>query len=773
MPSSQSFHRIDFLMRFIFASVFLAVLFTAMSCGGGGNNSSGQTSSTPDFSLSVNPPSGSLSQGGSVVVTLSAASTGGFSSQIDVTVSGVPGGITVSPASITLSPGTAQQVTFSASPLLTTANQTVTFAGASGSLTHNTQFDLSVSGSFNPASIRTRYLRTDATTDYFEWINQNWIVYDTATARYFVADPSNNEIIVVDGNSKKKIATIGVPGAFGIDETPDHMTLYVGTTIGDVYTVDVAGMTIKQRYIASQIGSYGFWAYTVLVLANGELALVGGPSNPDIGQADSIAIWNPADNSITNYGSNGLHQSLPFPCPVFAGTIAGFTLSADRTQVIFGIGELLCEFNPSSGAGVYNTSEPLGLVSLYHITVTPDGKYVIVPNYQPAVADVFDATTLNEVAQFSVLGDTAADSGFFVSADSTTLFTPSESIVYAYNLASQQLAGWMPNIVVRPDFVGAAEAFGPIANPYFLVNDGTGLFVGPLGEGLGILDTSALQTGPVGTQFQDGSLSQATGPTAGGTATQWTDESPIASIIDITFGARPATAVSGTSGSFNLTTIGATTPPGSAGPADVYVFTGDGGMQLLPEGFSYGPTILEVTPNMSTSEGGGTGIIYGYGFGPINSTTIPTGLQVSVGGTSATIVGFTSNAFGLTYPPFPLQSVAFTIPAGSSGASVNVAVTTGAGSASQGGAITYLPVTQQFPLAAADLAQGIYDSYTGLYYFTDAQKIQVFSRTQGSWLTPINIPGAQRLWGIALSPNGSELAVSDLQAGDIYILNPL
>jgi hypothetical protein len=80
----------------------------------------------------------------------------------------------------------------------------------------------------------------------------------------------------------------------------------------------------------------------------------------------------------------------------------------------------------------------------------------------------------------------------------------------------------------------------------------------------------------------------------------------------------------------------------------------DGGMQLIPEGFSYGPTIIEVTPNMSTGEGGGTGAIYGYGFGPVGvgvegplpqiaraaSSGVPSSLQVSVGGNPVEVTGF-------------------------------------------------------------------------------------------------------------------------------------
>ncbi|MFZ0277643.1 MAG: hypothetical protein WA651_18045 [Candidatus Sulfotelmatobacter sp.] len=682
-------------------------------------------------------------------------------------MSGLPAGVSFSPTSITIAPGTPQQISVSAAANAAAGTQTITFTGTSGSLTHATQLSLSVTP-FTGLPTRTRYVRTDSTTEYYQWRNQHWIIYHASTRRYFVTDPSSNQVIVVDAASEQKIASISVPGAFAIDVTPDQSLLYVGTAIGDVYSIDPVGMTVTNRYLASQIGPNGFYANTALVLADGQLALAGGLTSPIPGQTPVIAIWNPADNSFTIYG---VDPALPLPCPTDGGAMGPITLSADRTQIIFDGGPL-CEMDASTGTGIYTNAS-----FVPPIVVTPDGKYIVLPDNtlaeQPSVAVVLDAHTLATIAQFSVLGTTSSGSGFFVSADSTTLFTPSDSIIYAYSLATQQLVGWAPNIFLEP--VSSGEALGPVDNPFLLATDGTGLFVGPLEEGIGFVDLSALQTGQVGTQFTNGSLNPATGPTSGDTETQWSDESPIGTLKSIDFGAQPASAISATS-TGNLTTIGATSPAGSAGPADVYVFTADGGMQLLPDGFSYGPTILQVTPNMATEEGGGTGIVYGYGFGPINSSTIPSDLRVKFGSAAAEITGFASNAYDLAYPPFPLQAFAYTIPTNVSGSVVSVSVSTNSGSTTESGALTYLPPIQQFPLTGSTLAQGIYDSHTGLYYFTDTNKIQVFSRTQGKWLSPISIPApngaTQRLWGIALSPDGNNLAVSDANAGVIYLLNP-
>lgn len=745
----------------------LGLVLEFCACGGGGGSQGPPPPPPPpDFELTVSPTTQSVNAGSSASVSLSATAQNGFSSQVSVQVSGVPASVSVSPSPITLQPGTPQQVTFTAASNATGSNDTVTFTGKSGSLTHSASVNLAVKGSGTGLAVRTRYLRTDATTEYFLYINQHWIVYDAGTARYFVTDPWTNQVIVIDAASFTEIGTIGVPGAFGIDETPDHSTLYVGTQIGDVYALDPVTMKVTNRYLASQIGPYGYPTSVALVLSDGRLALIGPYNGIDL--TNGIAIWNPADNSITMYGLQG----LPLPCGNTSGPISGFTVSPDRTQIIIGIGESLCEIVASTGTGTYGAAG-FEAIAYEHITVTPDGKYIILPNnlltLNPAVAELIDAKTLNRIAEFQALGDTSSAAGFFVSPDSKTVFMPAGSIIYAYDIATQQLKGWVPNIFLPPTSGGMA--FGPIDNPYLLATDGTGLYAGPMEEGVGFIDVSNLQTVPVASVFTNGYLSPATGPTSGGTATQWSDPNQIGTLQNVYFGGQQASSVSYQSG-----LIHATTPSEAAGPVPVYAFTTDGGMQLLPDAFSYGPTILEVTPNMATVEGGGTGYIYGYGFGPTGSNSIPPNLTVRVGGTAVQLTAFSGNSYNLLSPPYPLQSIAYTIPPGVSGASVDVTVSSSSGNATAAGSLTYMPPIQQFPLNGAELAQGIYDPYTDLYYFTDANKLQVFSQTQGKWLQPIPIPAppgsTQRLWGIALSPDGTKMAVSDLNAGAIYVLDP-
>ena len=747
--------------RLLWGSAIFTLLVGMTACGSGGGGASG-SHPIPDFTLSVSPTNQSVNAGGQASISLSATGINGFSSQISVQVSGVPAGVTVSPSNLTLAPGTPQQVTFTARTDAVSLNGTVTFTGGAGLFIHTSQLALAVNGFSSDVPLRTRYRRTDATTEYFLWLNQHWILYHASTGRYFMADTSSNQVQVVDAVSQQKIATIPVPGAFGMDDTPDHRTIYVGTQLGDVYAIDPFAMIVTQRYIGSEIGPTGYLTSSVQVLADGRLALIG-PYN-GVDGTSSIAVWNPSDNSLTVYGAYGGQGTEP--CDLFTN-FGGFTRTVDRSHILLGTyGSDRCALDPSNGT--YVTSA--GGQNSTLMFPTPDGRYIILPSYYPFMgAVVLDAHTLATVAQFPTMGDTGSDAAFVISPDSKTLYVPSQSIIYAYDIASGQLVGWPPNLHV-PTLSGGV-AFGPPFGPNLQATDGSGVFAGPMEEGIAFVDLSVLNAGPVGTQFADGELITATGPSSGGTATQWRAPGVLAPLSYVYFGLQQATAIS-----YSSDNIFATSPPGNAGPVDVYTFVADGGMQVLPEAFSYGPTILEVTPNTATAEGGGTGSIYGYGFGPTNSGTIPAGLQVAINGVATQVTAFSGCAYPVSPAPFPLQSIAYVIPAGVSGTAVDVSVTTSAGSATAAGALTYLGPIQQFHLPGATLAQGIYDPHRDVYYFTDATEVRVFSRSQRQWLASIPItppPGTtENLWGIALSPDGSKLAVSDATAGAIYVLDP-
>jgi WD40 repeat protein len=757
-------------------ALFLLAAFIS-SCGGGGQQSSQPPPPpppNPDFQIAAKPASVSLTAGGSTTSVLTVTPLNGFTAQVTVQLSGLPTGVTVSPANISLSPNTSQTISVlaAANAPATPSAATVIITGTSGTLTHETDLGVSVSAGGGKGggtlSTRTRYVRTDAVTEYYLWLNSHWAVYDLPTSHFFVTDPFSNQIFVLDSVSETEIGVIAVPGAYGIDETPDHTTIYVGTLAGDVYSIDPVAMKVKNRYLATQIGPYGYQALIALVLSDGRLALLGEQGGiASVDGSSGIAIWNPTDNSITMYGAASLGGAPASPLcgAAFGLHIFGFGLTADRASIITGSGNGLCEMNAATGSYLLTTVNG----NSGSIVASPDGKFLAFPSPPNGVV-LYDPRTLSQVAQFPV---NRGDSGFstlslIFSADSSTLFVAGDSIVYAYNVTTHAQTGWFPNMSVTDTSGGLAV--GSIYGPNFTAVDGTGLLVGPLEEGFGFVDSAAMKTGAVGTGFLNNYLNPATGPVAGGTQTQWSVPSTVTSASSIFFGKNQAPAPSVTG---SLITV--TTPPGTAGAADVYVFANDGGMDLIPDGFSYGPTILEVTPDVATLDGDGTGIVYGYGFGSPDATTIPANLSVTVGGKSAAITGFIPNAYETAAPPYPLQSVYYTIPPGTAVGPADVSVTSSSGTSTATGGLTYSPAARQFPLAGAALVQGVYDSAQDVYYFTDATKIQAFSLAQGKWLpalTNLASKGAKRLWGISLSPDGSKLAVADAQASLIFLMDP-
>ncbi|MDR3726331.1 MAG: IPT/TIG domain-containing protein [Terracidiphilus sp.] len=725
---------------------------------------------TPDFSLALSTASISITGGGSASFTATVTGSYGFTSAVSLAVIGLPSGVTVTPVNPQATPGTPLQLTISAASSVTTSTATLTVTGTSGTLSHSSQIGLSVQSNVVPTlPTRTRYVRTDAATEYFLSINSSWIVFDPITNHFLVSDPGNNQVIVLDAAKQAKIASIPVPGAYSLDETPDHTRIYVATQIGDVYVIDPVAMAVTQRYLASQIGPVGFQAYAAYVLASGKLALLGGQGGiPSVDGYSSFAIWNPADNSILVYG-NSFTNANRANC---VQNIGAFTVSGDRTLVIeasIDSDNTLCTINPETGA---TNSARAGSSFLYHVLATPDGNSILITDYNSGNGgkiDVIDLKTLTQKTSFPVAGDTSSAASLTVSSDSKTLYISGGGMVYAYNIASGSLLGWTPNLIVEAASGGGAV--GSSTGPQIQAMDGTGLLAGPMEEGVGFIDVSALHSGSVGTSFSNAYIAPPTGSALGGTQISWNGSSS-GTISQVFVGGSPATSVSNSSGTFY-----ATTPAGTPGPADLYAVMADGGIEIVPEGFSYGPTLLQATPNYSTSDGGGMGILFGYGFGSTLSTTTTTNMTVTVGGKSATVTGYAPNAYGLLSPPFLLQAVSYTIPAGTAGTSSDIAVTTAAGTATLSGGMHYLPPAQLYPLSGAVLAQGVYDSRRDLYYFTDAASIQVFSRAKGGWQTPISIPAApagtpHRLWGIALSPDGSKMAVSDWGAAMIYLIDP-
>jgi hypothetical protein len=586
-------------------------------------------------------------------------------------------------------------------------------------------------------------------------------------------------------------ATIAIPGAFGLDQAADGSVIYVGTMMGDLYVVDPVKLQIIERYASSTISAYGFQANAVYALADGKLLLEQYFLVPGYSWVDGngpLALWDPVSNNITVFtnDSNGQIPSKPTCLETFQNAM----LTNGRTRVMLAPvqtsegSSTLCSLDPE--AGTWNWSSNLGSGALASFAVSPDGSVLTAFNgstmfdLDPATLTVKNSFAVSTSQFFTVYPS------MFLSQDNSQVFLQASQgdMMYEYNLATGTQTGWIPQVNQLPQ--GSYSTAGPL----YQAMSSNGLEAGVLGgDGIGMLDTTAVHAMPVGSHFSLTQLDIPYGPASGGTATGWLPDVqgvPPPPLGSIYFGANPATDLDN-NGIDGL--LSAVSPAGVPGPVDVRVSATDGGSQYLPQGFSYGPWVLEAATNYATAEGGGPASLYGFGFGPQAYTggnlpaQIPSGLQVTVAGAAASVTGFNSNPYSLaanyfSTVPMPSNALVYTVPPGVAGSSSNIQVSNASGASQTGSTISYLPATETFPIENDILADGVYDAKRDVYYFTGANQVDVFSLSEGTWKTPIPIPvpsgaqGPQRLFGIALSPDGSKLVVSDPGAVEIYILDP-
>ncbi len=125
----------------------------------------------PDFTLAASPLSQSVTQGGATNYAVSVMPAGGFSGQVQLSVSNLPAGVS---ASFSPSPTTSSStLNVSAGPSTPTGTYTLTITGVGGGLTHTASVALVVNPSTPPTSTASSPTVTNTTT---------WNVSYTASA---------------------------------------------------------------------------------------------------------------------------------------------------------------------------------------------------------------------------------------------------------------------------------------------------------------------------------------------------------------------------------------------------------------------------------------------------------------------------------------------------------------------------------------------------------------------------------------------------------------
>ena len=195
-----------------------------------------------DFALAINPTSltltsGALGQGTAVTAT----AVNGFSGTVSVSVAGLPAGVTVSPATLTLAVGTPQTLTFTAAANAAAGTSSVSVTGVSGALTHSATLTLTVAA---PVGVNVTTYHNDNSRDGLN-------------ASETILTPAN-----VSSATFGKLSMLSVDGL--VDAEPlyfsavtisgqTHNVLYVVTEHDSVYAFDADSGT--QLWKVSALGS--------------------------------------------------------------------------------------------------------------------------------------------------------------------------------------------------------------------------------------------------------------------------------------------------------------------------------------------------------------------------------------------------------------------------------------------------------------------------------------------------------------------------------------
>lgn len=168
-----------------------------------------------DFSLTVSPSSATLTAGGSAQnIAVNAAPTNGFTSAVAVAITGLPSGVTATPSTLSLTPGTAQNITLTAAGTAAAATATLTFTGTSGSLSHSATVALTVQAASSPAPTADFSLTVSPTSA-------------TLTAGGSAQSVSVNAAPANGFTSTVSVAITGLPS--GVTATPASLSLTPGT----------------------------------------------------------------------------------------------------------------------------------------------------------------------------------------------------------------------------------------------------------------------------------------------------------------------------------------------------------------------------------------------------------------------------------------------------------------------------------------------------------------------------------------------------------------
>ena len=741
--------------------ILLGVAAGAAGCGGGANVQ--PPPPQPDFSLTLSPSSLTLTQGTtSTAVNVTVAAQNGFTGLVQVTLSGLPTGVTSNPASpFSMNAGASQAVIFGADSSSATGNATAAAQGTSGNLSHSASLSVIVQpGTPPPALPRTAFARTDSVPSLDDPPGEprrRRIVYDAARKHVFAANPGMNRLEVFSAADGSRAGQIAIPAVTSVDITADGSAIWAGTADEQIVTVDPAPLVVTARFPVSGLMPL---PNTVFNRPVEVLALAGGKGIVRLRRPDAatslLALWDPATNSFTN-----LTSLAPSVFKNGAGVMAR---SGDHAKVLVAANDStgnVALFGAAGNLLAGPISIRTGSIALAAANADGSAFAIAFQGDNGEEVILLDAE-LNPLHAYGV----ALARGLAFSRDGSSLFVSENAdlppVVTALNAATLQVIGQV------------SDAGFPGVRSEIEESDETGMLFGIANRGVALVDASRPATlPPIAPTFgTPPAVAPAGGPSVGGTAALLAGQNFPSTAI-VRFGSQLAASSSVLSG----TQIQVTSPPNSeGGPANVTAFFPGGWIALAPSGFSYGPQILEVLPNAGNKSGSDVIQILGYGFG-----SDPANIGVTIGGARASVdkvedVTSISASLGLgSNYPFPIERITLQTPPGSAG-KADVVVASPGGSTKTIGGFQYLQDVRVH--GKAGLFKFIlYDQKRQFVYLSNTDHVDVFDLKAGQFqLNGLQPPQGRLqnagLRGMALTPDSSQLVVADFGSQSVYLLSP-
>jgi subtilisin family serine protease len=279
----------------------------------------------PDFSLSANPTSQTVTQGASAAYTITVTPSNGFAGTVTFAATGFPTGASTSysPATVT---GSGTSTLTVATGTATPGTYTVRTTGTSGALTHTVDVTLVINAPPTP----------------------DFSLSASSTSQTVVqGNSTNNTITVTASNGFTGTVTFSASG-LPTNATASYNPASVTTSGNTIMTVATAATTPTGTYTVTTTGTSGSLTHTVNV---------------------TLVVNPPADYSLS---------VTPSSVTVNASSTANYTVNINRVGGFTSAVQFSLSALPSGAAGSFSPNPSSGASSALSITTsstTPTGSY--------------------------------------------------------------------------------------------------------------------------------------------------------------------------------------------------------------------------------------------------------------------------------------------------------------------------------------------------------------------------------------------------------------